>query len=319
MEPKVVKRLAMAGAAVVVTATTVLVTQLGAGAASAWPNVTQGAKGANVTAIQYLLNARGVSVGVDGDFGPQTASGVRTFQSRAGIGVDAQVGPQTWGKLIVQVQRGSKGDAVKAAQTLLNKNGAGLSVDGDFGGNTDTATRNFQRSAGLGVDGVIGPNTWRELVARGSGGGGGGGGGSGTYRYVLPHNAVPRSELDDPHHDYAAIDIPAGSGTPTYAVIGGTVHYVGGSCGLGIQLVGNDGAVYTYCHASARVVGDGARVSAGQQLTRVGSTGNSTGPHLHFQIKVNGVLHCPQRMLLALYDGNQPPSPGSLPTSGCSH
>jgi peptidoglycan hydrolase-like protein with peptidoglycan-binding domain len=318
VKPKVVKRLAMAGAAVVVASTTVLVTQLGAGAASAWPNVTQGANGANVTAIQYLLRAHGVSVGVDGDFGPQTASGVRTFQTSANIGVDAQVGPQTWGKLIVQVQRGSTGDAVKAAQTLLNKNGAGLSVDGDFGGNTDTATRNFQRAAGLGVDGVIGPNTWRELAAR-SGGGGGGGGGGGSYRYVLPHNAVPRSELDDPHHDYSAIDIPAGSGTPTYAITGGTVHYVGGGCGLGIQLNGNDGAVYTYCHASARVVGDGARVSAGQQLTRVGSTGNSTGPHLHLQIRFGGVLRCPARMLLPLYDGASPPGPGSLPTSGCSY
>jgi peptidoglycan hydrolase-like protein with peptidoglycan-binding domain len=317
VKPKVVKRLAMAGVAVTVGASAIVISQLGASAASAWPTVAQGGKGANVTAIQYLLHAHGVSVGIDGDFGPQTASAVRSFQSSAHIGVDAQVGPQTWGKLIVQVQRGSKGDAVKAAQTLLNKNGAGLSVDGDFGGGTDTATRNFQRSAGLGVDGVVGPNTWRELAARS--GGGGGGGGTGSYRYVLPHNAVARGELDDPHHDYPAVDIPAASGTPTYAVTSGTVHYVGGDCGLGIRLDAVDGAQYTYCHASARVVGDGAHVSPGQQLTRVGSTGNSTGPHLHYQIRFNGSLRCPGPQLLALYDGRTPPSPGSLPTSGCSH
>jgi peptidoglycan hydrolase-like protein with peptidoglycan-binding domain len=317
VKPKVVKRLAMAGVAVAVGTSALVVSQLGASAASAWPNVTQGASGANVTAIQYLLKAHGVQVGVDGGFGPQTASGVRTFQSNARIGVDAQVGPQTWGKLIVQVQRGSKGDAVKAAQTLLNKNGAGLSVDGDFGGNTDAATRSFQRSAGLSVDGVIGPNTWRELVARS--GGGGSGGGTGSYRYVLPHNAVARGELDDPHHDYPAVDIPAGTGTPTYAVTAGTVTYVGGDCGLGIRLNAVDGAQYTYCHASARVAANGAHVSAGQQLTRVGSTGNSTGPHLHFQIRFNGSLRCPGNMLLALYDGRTPPGPGSLPTSGCTH
>jgi peptidoglycan hydrolase-like protein with peptidoglycan-binding domain len=314
VKPKVVKRLAMAGVAVTVGASALVVSQLGASAASAWPNVTQGANGANVTAIQYLLNARGVRVGVDGDFGPQTASGVRTFQTNARIGVDAQVGPQTWGALIVQVQRGSKGDAVKAAQTLLNKNGAGLSVDGDFGGNTDTAARNFQRSAGLSADGVIGPNTWRELAARSGGGGGGGGGG---YRYVLPHGAVSRANIAKPHHDYPAADLPAASGTPTFAITSGTVHYVGGDCGEGIQLVGSDGAVYTFCHHSARIVSDGSHVSAGQQIGRVGSTGNSTGPHLHVQVRVNGVLHCPQRMLLALFDGTAVPSPGSLPTTGC--
>jgi lysozyme len=75
-----------------------------------------------------------------------------------------------------QIQIGSQGTAVKQAQCELNwafafgsnnnyGNGAGhgLTVDGDFGGNTDAATRAFQRCAGLDDDGQIGPKTWNKL------------------------------------------------------------------------------------------------------------------------------------------------------------
>jgi hypothetical protein len=59
---------------------------------------------------------------------------------------------------------GSKGAAVKELQMKLNKvSGAGLTVDGDFGGRTDVAVRNFQRFFGLPPDGVVGPKTWGTL------------------------------------------------------------------------------------------------------------------------------------------------------------
>lgn len=74
------------------------------------------------------------------------------------------------------LQRGSQGTAVKQAQCELNwafafgssnnyGNGprGGLTVDGDFGNNTDAATRAFQRCAGDTVDGKIGPQTWASL------------------------------------------------------------------------------------------------------------------------------------------------------------
>lgn len=65
---------------------------------------------------------------------------------------------------------GSKGDAVKSLQILLNgynfvgKNGRKLTVDGDFGANTDYALRAFQKSAGLTPDGVCGVKTWPALI-----------------------------------------------------------------------------------------------------------------------------------------------------------
>jgi peptidoglycan hydrolase-like protein with peptidoglycan-binding domain len=281
--------------------------------AATWPTVSRGNTGANVYAVQHLLTARGHGTAADGDFGPATEASVRAFQSANGLGVDGIVGSQTWPRLIVQVQQGSNGEAVKGAQRLLNKYGFGLAVDGDFGPATNSATRSFQSSHGLAVDGVIGPNTWSSL-ASGSGGGGGG-----SYRYVIPHGAVARSELDDPHHDYPAIDLPVGTGTDAFAVTSGRISYASGDCGLGIILAGSDGATYTYCHLSARRVSSGASVSPGQFIGDTGNTGNSTGPHLHFQIRFSGSLRCPGRMLLALYDGTSVPSPGSLPTSGCSN
>jgi peptidoglycan hydrolase-like protein with peptidoglycan-binding domain len=306
--------LALVAAAVVASALAVGITIRSPGAAAAtWPTVKRGDSGANVYAVQHLLTARGRATAADGQFGPATEANVKAFQTASGLTSDGIVGSQTWPRLIVQVQQGSSGEAVKAAQRLLNKYGYGLGVDGAFGPATTSATRSFQSSHGLAVDGVIGPNTWSAL-ASGSGGGGGG-----NYRLILSRGALPRSEYDDPHHDYPAIDLPVGIGTDAFAVTSGTVSHAGGSCGLGIVIAGSDGATYSYCHLNSRAVGSGARVTPGQYIGDTGNTGNSTGPHLHFQIRSGGSLRCPQRMLLALYDGSTPPGPGSLPTSGCSY
>ncbi|HEY1014752.1 MAG TPA: peptidoglycan-binding protein [Herpetosiphonaceae bacterium] len=284
-----------------------------ASALAAWPVVQNGSTGPNVTAVQYLLRHRGYSLTVDGDFGPGTKSAVTSFQSANGLAADGIVGANTWGKLIVTVRQGDNNNAVRGLQTLLNKNGFSLGVDGDFGPGTNSAVRSFQSSHGLAVDGVAGPNTWQELA--GSGGGGGGGGG---YALPIGRSVLPRSEFDDPHHDYAAIDLPVGTGTSVYAMRGGTVSYVGGGCGYGILVSADDGASYKFCHLSSRAVASGSRVSTGQRLGASGNTGNSTGPHLHIEVNT-GVLRCPQRMLLAIYDGASVPSPSSLPTSGCSY
>ena len=63
-----------------------------------------------------------------------------------------------------ELKRGSKGAAVKRAQALLNAAGGTLKEDGDFGGKTDQATEDYQRTHGLATDGVIGRNTWTKLV-----------------------------------------------------------------------------------------------------------------------------------------------------------
>jgi hypothetical protein len=124
-----------------------------------WPDINQGRRGTIVKVIQYLLGARGHAVTVDGDFGPNTKSAVEAFQHSAGLAVNGGVGSATWPKLIVTVQRGSTGDAVKAAQLVLK-----VTVDGDFGPSTQAAARSFQSAHRLSADGVVGANTWNALV-----------------------------------------------------------------------------------------------------------------------------------------------------------
>ncbi len=68
-----------------------------------WPLEQEGSTGENVRSVQYLLNDHGAALAVDGDFGPQTAAAVRSFQASHGPGADGMVGHQTWPALIVQV------------------------------------------------------------------------------------------------------------------------------------------------------------------------------------------------------------------------
>ncbi|MEW2051684.1 peptidoglycan DD-metalloendopeptidase family protein [Streptomyces sp. NPDC005476] len=82
-------------------------------------------------------------------------------------------------------------------------------------------------------------------------------------------------------------DFAAGLGTPVVAVRDGSIAWSnrkGGAYGEWIGLSADNGHVYTYCHLSRRQVKAGAHVTAGQQLGEVGRTGNSTGPHLHFEM-----------------------------------
>lgn len=124
-----------------------------------------------------------------------------------------------------------------------------------------------------------------------------------------------------PHHDYPAIDIPVPVGTPLYAVTKGVVvgTPTGGRCGIGVVLNGDDRAQYTYCHGQpgTQAVAVGERITVGQHLMDSASTGNSTGPHLHFGIETDGAKRCPQNFLVAIADG-QRLAPQDLPTAGCT-
>lgn len=130
-----------------------------------------------------------------------------------------------------------------------------------------------------------------------------------------------------PHHDYPAADIPVPTGEKVYAVTGGKiVSAPAGTAteGLGYGLIidAGDGILMQYGHGSDGGSVPGAKkgdtVVAGQLLMHSASTGNSTGPHLHFGIRTNGVGRCPQSLLMAIGNGTTIPDIKSLPTSGCS-
>jgi murein DD-endopeptidase MepM/ murein hydrolase activator NlpD len=73
-----------------------------------------------------------------------------------------------------------------------------------------------------------------------------------------------------------------------------------GGCGIYVHLDNGSGITTDYCHMSALApsIAPGANVSAGQVIGYAGSTGDSTGPHLHFQIKINGVFTNPFTFML---------------------
>ena len=94
---------------------------------------------------------------------------------------------------------------------------------------------------------------------------------------------------------HEGIDIGAASGTPIRAAAAGTVIYAGWLGGYGnLSVIDHGGGVATaYGHQSGLAAGNGAFVAQGQVIGYVGSTGHSTGPHLHFEVRVNGVPQDP--------------------------
>ena len=89
---------------------------------------------------------------------------------------------------------------------------------------------------------------------------------------------------------HTGVDFAANYGTQIYSWKSGTITFAGWSGGYGkfIEIDHHDGTVSRYAHCSSLAVSVGQQVSTGQVIGYVGSTGNSTGNHLHFEIKVNG-------------------------------
>src|SRR4029079_4327221 len=148
--------------------------ELLSGTLSPWPVVQNGNQGHPIRTLQFLLRARGHNLAVDGIFGPITQAGVKAFQTSKGIIANGIVSPQTWSALIIQVKKGSNGDAVRGVQEEFQfragEPGKGLKVDGMFGPETDSTVRGFQHALSLDipaviVDGIVGPVTWQALVS----------------------------------------------------------------------------------------------------------------------------------------------------------
>jgi murein DD-endopeptidase MepM/ murein hydrolase activator NlpD len=85
-------------------------------------------------------------------------------------------------------------------------------------------------------------------------------------------------------------DLAAPTGTPIYAAASGTVIYAGweNMGGNVVYMTHGNGVVTVYGHASSLLVSTGQQVEAGEKIALVGSTGYATGPHLHFQIEIDG-------------------------------
>lgn len=89
-------------------------------------------------------------------------------------------------------------------------------------------------------------------------------------------------------HD--GIDVAADKGTPVVSALGGRVTGAGnmGTYGLAVEVAHSDGISTLYAHCSRILVREGQKVARNQKIAEVGSTGLSTGPHLHFEVRRNG-------------------------------
>jgi murein DD-endopeptidase MepM/ murein hydrolase activator NlpD len=123
------------------------------------------------------------------------------------------------------------------------------------------------------------------------------GSGQGTGSLIYPVNGPITSPFGWRIHPilgyrkfHTGVDFGVGYGTPIRAADSGTVIYATWMGGYGNVIIVDhgDGLSTLYAHQSSLAVGTGARVTRGQTVGYVGSTGFSTGPHLHFEVRVNG-------------------------------
>lgn len=112
---------------------------------------------------------------------------------------------------------------------------------------------------------------------------------------------------------HTGLDFPADVGTPIHAAAGGVVLSAepDAAYGLAVQLDHGNGLVTRYAHASRVLVKVGDLVKRGQPIAQVGNTGRSTGPHLHFEVLLDGAPQNPARFLARAADG-----PADAPQAG---
>lgn len=104
-----------------------------------------------------------------------------------------------------------------------------------------------------------------------------------------------RSPFTGAASSHAGVDIATPTGTPIWASSGGTVVWAGWNGGYGnlVSINHPDGRQTRYAHLSKIYVSVGQYVSQGQVIAASGSTGQSTGPHLHFEMRIGGVAYNP--------------------------
>lgn len=207
----------------------------------------------------------------------------------------------------VTLRRGSRGKAVQRLQLALNAiQGPHLTIDGVFGAKAEKRLRTFQRTARLTVDGRTGARTRAALT-----------------KALRSH---PAPTLHSPLHialrvssefnrkrrnpvthtilAHEGIDLRAASGTRVYAAAAGTVVHVGwdpedhSKSGNQITIDHGHGYLTRYSHLKKQAwkVRKGQKVKSGQFLALSGSTGRSTGPHLHYGVMRAGRFINPRTM-----------------------
>jgi murein DD-endopeptidase MepM/ murein hydrolase activator NlpD len=264
-----------------------------------------GSQGDLVAHVQTKLG-----VAPDGIFGPQTDAAVRRYQLSAGLDVDGIVGPNTWSSLFGEA--GASGAAMggsnippqvkQRVERTLEQAGQELAAQGQAGAGVQPGGQGDAVPPSAGAPTTQGdttlPTNQGDTTLPTTQAPAGGSCGSTTISTpvhgTVTSNFGPRGGR---HHD--GVDIAAPSGTPIRAAACGTVSLAGQQSGYGnIVCITHTSQFSTcYAHLSRFGVSNGAHVQQGQVIGYVGCTGNCTGPHLHFETRVNGQAQDPRTYL----------------------
>jgi murein DD-endopeptidase MepM/ murein hydrolase activator NlpD len=210
---------------------------------------------------------------------------------------------------------------VAALQFLLQRAGEGAGrADGLFGPLTREAVVRAQAAAGIGVDGVAGPITISWL--RSGGGSESGSTPTGPVRFLQPVPGPIGDPFGAPRNGYThtGVDIPDPEGTPIGAAGVGTVIYAAyNGAGYGNLVVVQHRLGYTswYAHMSTIAAYVGEEVVGGTPIGYVGSTGDATGPHLHFEVRHYDTPIDPTPLLLPALAARAATTVQRGPSGGC--
>jgi murein DD-endopeptidase MepM/ murein hydrolase activator NlpD len=287
-----------------------------------------GSQGELVVQVQRALDIR-----ADGIYGPKTEKAVRKFQFAAKLMVDGVVGPETWAALFSKARSGKSAPASRGRAAPVDA--VPEKTKRQLARHLRAAGQRVERQAAASGGSQVGAVTVVANGQAGNGSAGNGNSGNaapvpqartapapvrreprpptrpapptdvtgacGSARISSPVSGPVTSEFGDARrgHSHAGMDISAPIGTAVTAAACGTVSVRGQQSGYGnIVCITHTSEFSTcYAHLSAFAVGSGQVVRTGQVIGYVGCTGSCTGPHLHFETRVNGTAQNPRRYL----------------------
>jgi murein DD-endopeptidase MepM/ murein hydrolase activator NlpD len=257
---------------------------------------------ADIAALQVGLRRQGFYSGdVDGQLGQKTLAAVRALQQRSGLVPDGVPGKSTRAALgrfgrtrPAILARGAFGWDVARLQFQLAWHGFPSGrFDGRFGEHLEGAVRRFQEWSRLQPDGRAGPEVMARLRTPPP---------KSPIALSPPLEVVPGDRFGPRGvRFHTGIDYSAPVGTPVTAAGAGIVTYAGplaGGWGKVVTIAHGADVRTMYAHLSAIRVHVGQGVDAGETVGRVGKTGNASGSHLHFEVRVRGAAVDPLTALL---------------------
>lgn len=243
--------------------------------------LTRGSRGPEVRNLQRVLNAwypSQTSLAEDGIYGPKTADRVRYLQERAGLVVDGIAGPKTLGTLNMSAAPAS----VSQEPTSTGGNGSVESSSQDSASSAESSNQSASSAETSNQESASSAETSdNDTEAQSS---------AAEGAVVSPTSGQVTSSYGSRSGGHDGVDIANDIGTPIYAAMAGEVIEAGPASGFGmwVRVQHDDGTISVYGHIHAALVSAGEHVAAGEQIATMGSRGQSTGPHLHFEIWANG-------------------------------